>query len=64
MILDGIHRVSKGDELRMPGFAGELSDRQIATLGNYLTRSFGNSAATVSANQVKELRLRPASVGS
>ncbi len=48
----------------MPGFAGELSDRQIATLGNYLTRSFGNSAATVSANQVKELRLRPASVGS
>lgn len=56
VMLDGIHRISNGDEIRMPGFAHELSDPQIATLGNYLTRSYGNPAATISVNQVKELR--------
>ncbi|NBA93368.1 cytochrome c [Pseudomonas sp. R5(2019)] len=56
VILEGIHRVGEGEEIPMPGFAHELSDQQIATLGNYLTQSYGNPAAEVSVAQVKDLR--------
>ncbi len=40
----------------MPGFAQTLTDRQIATLGAYLTQRYGNPAAVISADQVKTLR--------
>ncbi len=40
----------------MPGFARELSDRQIATLGGYLVQRYGNPKAQVTAQQVGELR--------
>jgi mono/diheme cytochrome c family protein len=53
VILDGLRRQP---DVLMPGFAGELSDTQVATLGNYLTRHFGNPAATVSVQQVATLR--------
>jgi len=56
VILDGIAWRTDGSGVRMPGFARELSDRQIATLGNYLTQHFGDSAATVTIDQVRALR--------
>ncbi|MBD7978411.1 c-type cytochrome [Serpens gallinarum] len=56
VILQGIHRVSEGHEIRMPGFAHELSDQQIATLSNYLIQTYGNPQAEVTVGQVENLR--------
>ena len=56
VMLDGIHRQTDGTGTRMPGFASEMSDRQIATLGTYLTQHFGNPSATVTVAQVATLR--------
>src|SRR5690606_2211852 len=56
VILEGIHRVSQGYEIRMPGFAHELSDQQIATLSNYLIQTYGNPQAEVTVGQVENLR--------
>lgn len=56
VILQGIERRQSSNELRMPGFARDLSDQQIATLANYLTRQYGNAAAVTSPEQVKLLR--------
>jgi hypothetical protein len=53
VILQGVHRQ---DDVPMPGFANELSDQQIVTLGGYLIQHFGNPNATVTVNQVKTLR--------
>lgn len=61
VMLDGIAWRTDGSGVRMPGFAQELSDRQIATLGNYLTQHFGNPAATVTVDQVRVLRAGGAS---
>ena len=60
-ILDGIAWRTDGSGVRMPGFASELSDQQIATLGNYLTQHFGNPAAAVTIDQVRTLRAGGAS---
>jgi mono/diheme cytochrome c family protein len=57
-ILAGVHREP---DVNMPGFARELSDRQIATLGNYLLQQYGNPAAKVTADEVKTLRAGGAS---
>lgn len=43
-------------EVRMPGFASELSDVQIATLGTYLTQRYGNPQANVTPGQAGKLR--------
>lgn len=56
VILDGIRWHTDGSGVHMPGFASELSDRQVATLGNYLTQHFGNPSARVSVDQVQMLR--------
>lgn len=56
VILDGIRWHTNGSGVHMPGFASELSDRQVATLGNYLTQHFGNPAVKVSVDQVRMLR--------
>lgn len=56
VILDGIAWRTDGSGIRMPAFAQELSDRQVATLGNYLTQHFGNPAAAVTVAQVRTLR--------
>lgn len=61
VLLQGIHRV--GTDSVMPGFAQELSNQQIATLGNYLLTSYGNPEARVSEAQVQRLR-DPASAGT
>lgn len=55
VIFDGI-RWTDASGVHMPAFANDLSDRQIATLASYLTRHYGNPAATVSAEQVQVLR--------
>ena len=44
----------------MPAFAF-LSDEQIATLGNYLQKNYGNPNAAVTPAQVKTLRAGGAS---
>lgn len=56
VILDGIAWRTDDSGVRMPAFGQELSDQQIATLGNYLTQHFGNPAAKVTADQVRALR--------
>ncbi|CAM5488366.1 c-type cytochrome [Rhodanobacter lindaniclasticus] len=56
VILEGIHRRTGDPGVHMPGFAHELSDQQIATLGNYLTLHYGNPAARITASQVANLR--------
>lgn len=40
----------------MPGFAGMLSDKDVAQLANYLRAQWGGQPADVSADQVRKLR--------
>lgn len=56
VILEGIHWTGEGHEVHMPGFAHELSDRQITTLGNYLIDLYGNPDADVTVDQIQALR--------
>ncbi len=56
VMLEGLRRHAPGEEVRMPGFAAELSDVQMATLGNYLVQRYGNPRARISAEQVRALR--------
>ncbi len=61
-ILEGIHRkTDAGNVVTMPSFAGQLSDLQMATLGNYLTSFYGNTKAQVTVQQVATLRTGVAS---
>ncbi len=53
VMLDGVRR---HPDVFMPGFGSELSDLQVATLGEYLLQRFGNPAAQISADQVRMLR--------
>lgn len=52
-ILEGVKRGTDGTQVRMPGFAHELSDQQIATLSNYLTKYYGNPNVKVTSNDVR-----------
>lgn len=54
VMLHGVER--HGVDTVMPGFAHELSDQQITTLGNYLLASYGNPDAKVTPAQVAKLR--------
>ena len=45
-----------GSDVHMPGFAQTLTDQQVATLGSYLIKHYGNPAAVISADQVQILR--------
>lgn len=56
VILDGVHRTLDRPEILMPGFARELSDQQIATLGIYLIEHYGNPNARITIDQVSQLR--------
>jgi mono/diheme cytochrome c family protein len=40
----------------MPGFAGQLSDAEIAQLASYLRATWGGQPANVTADAVKALR--------
>ena len=57
VMLHGVPRY--GVDSVMPGFAQELSDTQITTLGNYVLASYGNPQAQVSEPQVARLRAPP-----
>jgi len=61
VMLEGVQRQADAPDARMPGFARELSDQQIATLGGYLTQRYGNPKATVTVGQVANLRAGGAS---
>ncbi|MDB5933255.1 MAG: putative cytochrome c [Massilia sp.] len=56
VLLDGIERQADGQQVAMPGFRKTMTDQQIATLGAYLARSYGNPAAGVTVDQVRTLR--------
>lgn len=56
VMLEGVHRQADTPDVLMPGFAALLSDQQIATLGNYLLKQYGNPSASVTEEQVKTLR--------
>jgi mono/diheme cytochrome c family protein len=44
--------------LSMPAFNWKLSDAQIAAVASYVRNSWGNAAPVVSADQVKDLRIK------
>ncbi len=56
VILNGAKTKLNFNDASMPGFADELSDRQIATLVNYVRQQYGNSANPVSPERVHQLR--------
>jgi mono/diheme cytochrome c family protein len=56
VMLEGVHRQDSAPDVLMPAFGHLLSDQQIATLGNYLLKQYGNPDATVTAHQVATLR--------
>jgi mono/diheme cytochrome c family protein len=62
VLLDGVERQADGRQVLMPGFRKTLSDQQIATLGAYLERSYGNPDARVTVDQVSTLRAAKASM--
>ena len=59
VILNGVQRQTNEGEVFMPGFAGTLSDEQIAALAGHLLRQFGRPELKVEASNVKELRTSP-----
>jgi mono/diheme cytochrome c family protein len=56
VMLEGVHRQASAPDTLMPAFGHLLSDQQIATLGNYLLKQYGNPDASVTMEQVKNLR--------
>jgi mono/diheme cytochrome c family protein len=55
-ILQGVQRQPDAPAMLMPGFADDLSDKQVATLAGYLVQRYGNPSAKVSVEQVAQLR--------
>lgn len=56
VILHGVNRTTKEADVLMPAFGGELTDQQVAAIGNYVTKQFGNPQASLTAEQVGKLR--------
>ncbi len=61
VILDGVHRGGEAGGVRMPAYAAQLSDPQVATLGNWLLQRYGRPQATVAVAQVAKSRAGGAS---
>lgn len=55
-IVQGVHRQTNDYTVSMPAFGAELNNEQIAAVSNYVLEHFGNSAVSVSAQQVQQLR--------
>lgn len=55
-MLDGIDYRTGTANIRMPGFAAELSDAQVAKLGSFLLTQYGNPGGKVTPDQVRTLR--------
>ncbi|MCM5704814.1 cytochrome c [Larsenimonas salina] len=56
VILNGVHRENNHGELLMPAFKTQLSDEEVATLVNFVTDTFGNPDAEITADEVKDIR--------
>ncbi|TKC92685.1 c-type cytochrome [Trinickia terrae] len=56
VILHGVTRTTKDADVLMPEFASQLTDDQVAAISTYVTRQFGNPAATITVDQVAKLR--------
>ncbi|WP_425518403.1 c-type cytochrome [Paraburkholderia edwinii] len=59
VILHGVSRKTQNADILMPSFGDQLTDDQIAELGDYVTNQFGNPHSSVTAKQVAQLRSRP-----
>lgn len=55
-IAEGIDRHDASGQTVMPAFGRDMSDRQIAAVANYVTRSFGNPEVTIDSEQVRLVR--------
>jgi mono/diheme cytochrome c family protein len=61
-VLYGVDRTTLGRQAFMPGFGGQptdanpLSDREIAAVGNYVLMHYGPADATITEQQVAEVR--------
>lgn len=55
-ILDGVDYRTGNASIRMPGFASEFSDTQVANLAAFLLVRYGNPAGKVTADQVRTMR--------
>ncbi|MDQ7980738.1 cytochrome c [Paraburkholderia sp. SARCC-3016] len=56
VILHGVSRKTQNADILMPSFGDQLTDDQIAELGDYVTKQFGNPHASITATQVARLR--------
>lgn len=56
VMLHGVNRQTRAAPALMPAFAAQFTDEQIATLGNYVSRQFGDPVATTDAKAVARLR--------
>ncbi|SAK92453.1 cytochrome c, class I [Caballeronia hypogeia] len=56
VILHGVNRKTREAHALMPAFGAQFTDEQIAALGNYLTRQFGDPRAMTDAKSVARLR--------
>jgi mono/diheme cytochrome c family protein len=59
VILHGVSRKTQNADILMPSFGDQLTDDQIAELGDYVTKQFGNPHSSITAKQVDRLRSRP-----
>lgn len=55
VILKGVKRHAAGEDILMPAFENKLSDDEIATLVNFLTRTYGQGDAKISSDQVRAI---------
>jgi mono/diheme cytochrome c family protein len=59
LVLEGAHSAKTAQRpagFAMPGFAGKLSDRDVADLLTYVRASFGNRAGAVKPSQIADVR--------
>jgi len=56
VIMEGTKVGSPDGDIAMPGFAGSLSDTEIAAISNYLIGHFGGKTGSVTAADVKSTR--------
>ncbi|WP_230389332.1 cytochrome c [Vibrio nitrifigilis] len=57
VILHGVKRHTASGDVMMPAFGQHLSDKEVATLVNFLTKTYGAKDANISASDVKALRV-------
>ncbi|MGI4860998.1 MAG: c-type cytochrome [Janthinobacterium lividum] len=56
VILCGVKRDMQSGQVAMPSFAHDMTNEQVATLANYLTKQFGNPATHTTPADVAKLR--------